>query len=280
LIGNKWGYIDTNGNIAIEPEFENAYSFNEGIALVKQDSLYGYINSNGKFLISPEYIDGFSFNENRAMVKLDYRKWVIIDSTNTIVVKELIYNENEDGINMGHYFNSGVLIMPNSDYDSEIIQVVNKKGKNKRIPQLYLSNNGYSDSLILFKKRGLFGYLNLKYKKVIKEEYNFATDFLDGNAWVVNSDSGRYFIKMIDKSNNIIFEYLMNSDSVKLLGMFNLGNKMCLIPYSIQGNDKVLILNNAGKILSLSGSELIYTFFEDKYPFSKRNQIDLFLINQ
>lgn len=277
---NKWGYIDTNGNIRIDTLFEDAYSFNEGIALVKLNSLYGYINTKGKFLIFPEYKDGFSFNENRAIVELDYHKWVIIDTTNMIIANEIDYYGNEDGFPPDYYYNSGVLILPKSDYDSDIIQVVNKKGKNRRIPNLHLSSSGYSDSLILYNKNGLFGYLNLKYKKIIKEEYNFASDFIDGKAWVVNSDSGKYFINMIDKSNNILFEYSLNSDSISILGISNIRNKMCLIYYSIQGNNKVLILNAAGKILSFSSSELKYTFFEYRYPFFKRLQGNLILVKE
>jgi hypothetical protein len=280
LIGNKWGYIDTNGNILIGPEFENAYSFNEGLALVQVDSLYGYINTEGKFLIFPRYIDGYSFNENRALVKLDYHKWVVIDTTNTIIANEIDYYGNEDGVPTDYYFNSGVLVIPKSEYDSEIIQILNLKGKNRQIPNLYLSSNGYSDSLILFEKNGLFGYLDLKYKKVIKEKYNFATDFLDGYAWVINSDSGKYFIQMIDKSNNILFEYSLNGDSIRILSITNISNRMCLIPYSIHGNDKVLVLNNSGKIVSFSASELVLTFYEYKYPYFKRLLGNLILVKK
>ncbi len=281
MIGNKWGYIDTNGTILIKPVFENAYSFNDGTALVRSNSLFGYIKSDGKFLIFPQYVDGFSFNENRALVKSQNRKWIVIDVNNTVVSKEIAYNENEAGINRGYYFNSGILIIPESEYESKIIQIVNKKGRDLRIPKLNLSTNGYSDSLILFEKNGLFGYLGINYKKIIKEQYDYATDFLDFNAWVINCVSTGYLIKMIDRTNNVIFEHLIKSDSINLSAIINIGNKMCIIVCTIDDNKKFLILNSDGKSLSLSVSDLDYLLsFEDKYPYFKQNQTNLFLIYQ
>ncbi len=279
-LNRKWGYIDTNGNIRIDTLFNEAYSFNEGIALIKMDSLYGYISSEGNFVISPQYIDGFSFNENRTIVKIDYRKWVIIDTTNLIIANEIGYYGNEDGVPADYYFNSGFLVIPKSEYNSEITQILNIKGEKQRIPNLKLSSNGYSDSLILFSKNGLCGYLNLTNKKIIKEKYNFASDFLDGEAWVINTDSGKYFIKMIDKTNKILFEFLLNHDSIDILEISNLGNEMCLIFYSNEGNNKVLILNSLGNILSFSAAELMPTWTEYKYPHFKRLQGDLILIKQ
>ena len=54
----KWGYIDTRGRWAILPQFKDAYSFSNGIAMVKlkekvkteDGALYAYIDRRGKFI--------------------------------------------------------------------------------------------------------------------------------------------------------------------------------------------------------------------------------------
>jgi hypothetical protein len=40
----KWGYINGNGKIAINPEFEAAETFYKGFAAVQFDNKVGYID--------------------------------------------------------------------------------------------------------------------------------------------------------------------------------------------------------------------------------------------
>ena len=70
--GNQWGFVDNQGNVMIEPRYEEARSFNIGLAPVKVDGLWGYINSDGTVVIEPEYEDTRPFAGNRtAAVKKD-----------------------------------------------------------------------------------------------------------------------------------------------------------------------------------------------------------------
>ena len=49
----------------IEPQFENAYTFeDDGHAVVVLDDKYGYINETGKFVIEPTFSFVNSFDEN------------------------------------------------------------------------------------------------------------------------------------------------------------------------------------------------------------------------
>jgi hypothetical protein len=34
MVGKKWGFIDSTGEVAIEPQFDAAWSFAEGIAVI------------------------------------------------------------------------------------------------------------------------------------------------------------------------------------------------------------------------------------------------------
>ena len=49
-IGEKWGYIDCAGEIVIQPSFEEAYEFIDGIARVEIGKKIGYINKLGEYV--------------------------------------------------------------------------------------------------------------------------------------------------------------------------------------------------------------------------------------
>jgi WG containing repeat len=55
-IGNKWGYIDFKGNLVIEPRFERADHFAEGLARVLAGNAFGFIDEKGKFVIQPNHL--------------------------------------------------------------------------------------------------------------------------------------------------------------------------------------------------------------------------------
>ncbi len=66
----KQGYIDTTGEFAIPPHFDKAHDFSEGLARVKTDNKYGYIDKEGRFVISPQFDDASDFRDQYAKVKI------------------------------------------------------------------------------------------------------------------------------------------------------------------------------------------------------------------
>ena len=73
----KWGFVNTSGEIVIEPSYEQALSFNGHLAAVEQDGLWGYLAKTGSFGIEPQFLDARSFSEGNAPV-LTESGWVII----------------------------------------------------------------------------------------------------------------------------------------------------------------------------------------------------------
>ncbi|HAA30777.1 MAG TPA: hypothetical protein DCE56_27640, partial [Cyanobacteria bacterium UBA8553] len=71
-IGSKWGFINTSGQMVIQPQFIDAPgSFYEGLAQVKINGKDGYIDKTGKVTISPQFYFGTYFSEGFASVQLD-----------------------------------------------------------------------------------------------------------------------------------------------------------------------------------------------------------------
>jgi hypothetical protein len=64
----KWGYIDAAGNWVIQPRFEAANLFTEGLAPVKQDGKWGYIDETGTVVIEPQFTEAYGFGDGLARV--------------------------------------------------------------------------------------------------------------------------------------------------------------------------------------------------------------------
>lgn len=84
--GEKWGYVDSEGKLAINPQFLAAYNFSEGLATVRStDGKYGFIDKNGKYAIDPIYVDMNFFREGLACVVMKEGKPQFINKKNEVV---------------------------------------------------------------------------------------------------------------------------------------------------------------------------------------------------
>lgn len=60
----KWGFVNSDGETVIEPKFDEAKSFSNGLAAVKSDGKWGFINESGELVIKYKYSDGGYFSNN------------------------------------------------------------------------------------------------------------------------------------------------------------------------------------------------------------------------
>ncbi len=65
----RWGYISREGAAAVEPRYEMAGTFREGLALVRSGGRYGYIDRTGHWAIRPVFDYATGFRNGRAMVE-------------------------------------------------------------------------------------------------------------------------------------------------------------------------------------------------------------------
>jgi hypothetical protein len=82
----RWGYIDKSGAFVIEPHFEHARVFSEGLAGAAKDGKWGCIDRNGKFVVEPRFEFVAPFSEGLARVK-DKGKHGFIDKTGEVVIE-------------------------------------------------------------------------------------------------------------------------------------------------------------------------------------------------
>ena len=69
----KYGYKDQSGQVIINPKFDFAHSFSEGLALVgildNQELKYGFINAQGEWKVNMKYNEGKDFSQGLAAVR-------------------------------------------------------------------------------------------------------------------------------------------------------------------------------------------------------------------
>ena len=66
-LNGKFGYIDRTGRIVIEPKYQSALHFHEGLAAVDIAGKTGYIDTQGKVVIPPKFFNAFDFSCGRAL---------------------------------------------------------------------------------------------------------------------------------------------------------------------------------------------------------------------
>lgn len=83
---NLWGFIDQNGKVRIEPEYEDAKSFSNGLAAVCKDGKWGYIDENNSLVIVNKYLDAKYFTASGiSYVSKDKNQYCVIELINGIV---------------------------------------------------------------------------------------------------------------------------------------------------------------------------------------------------
>ena len=85
-VDGRWGYCTEAGRVTIDPRFDSAGQFSEGLAAVEYNYEFGYIDGNGKFIIEPRFQAGDEFSEGLAAVCLA-AKYGYINRSGGFVIK-------------------------------------------------------------------------------------------------------------------------------------------------------------------------------------------------
>src|ERR1019366_7878495 len=69
VVDGRWGFVSNSGELVINPQFERADVFAEGLAAVRLDK-WGYVDVSGKVAINPQFDKADVFSEGLAAVKI------------------------------------------------------------------------------------------------------------------------------------------------------------------------------------------------------------------
>ncbi len=230
----KFGYINTKGEVVIQPQFKQAWFFSEGLAVACiEHEKCGYIDETGKFIINPQFQLASRFVDGIAGViagdKIGY-----IDKTGKYLINPQfdfprgggdwqivlsIFNEDlasvKTGEKTGYIDKSGkYVINPQFDIGLPFMEglaavmigekwgFVDKTGKIVINPQFERAQP-FVNGLAAVKIGNQWGYVDKTGKIIINPQFDFAAPFAyEGAAVVFLKDKAGY----IDKDG----KYLVN----------------------------------------------------------------------
>lgn len=196
---DKQGYINKEGKIVINPQFDGSFGFSEGLCAVntgsKNKGECGFIDKNGDFVIAQQFDSARGFSEGLAAVQID-DKWGFIDKTGKIVIKPQF-----DDVNITHGFSEGLAGVKIGDKWG----FIDKTGKIVIKPQFeegMFHSAAFSEGLCVVKIKDQYGYIDKTGKIVIKPQFTMAGHFTEGIADVCLGSSN------IFDTDNIKFGYI------------------------------------------------------------------------
>lgn len=88
-----WGFIDTNGDEIIAPQYEKYKFFSNGIAIVRKNRKWGYINKLGQNITPLKYWHCHYFYEGIAVAENFDHTSEVIDKSGKVLLKGKPYRE-------------------------------------------------------------------------------------------------------------------------------------------------------------------------------------------
>jgi hypothetical protein len=171
-----YGFMDYAGNVYIEPQYEQAAFFNEGLALVMKGDKYGFIDKGNKLVVPFDYTSATDFENGRSVVELD-GKFGMIDRSGKRIFpvdfKEL------GALSYGLAYAQRDSLY--GYYDADFIQ---------RIPEKFQEAYSFTDSLAKVQLGDNQAYIDIYGTNVVAPGYRSIEFFSD--TLLIFEDNGKY----------------------------------------------------------------------------------------
>jgi len=188
----KWGLMDAEGTIRLEPVYDAIGEFKEyGYAVMQRAGKVGMLDLRGKEVISPKY-DDLKVLDSLLVAVMDRGEWMVVNLDEEVVLEKgyqrvqvwqsyyLAFMQNDQ---WGIKTRTGQLLCP-ADYDEITFHrthFITRKGNNLGLLNLrgreLLSTfaqdiRRYNDSLFFYKENSGWGAINQQGRKLIPPEFD------------------------------------------------------------------------------------------------------------
>jgi hypothetical protein len=203
--GGKCGYIDKTGKIIIQPSFDGARDFSEGLAIIwskEKDRRSGYIDVTGKLVIEPQFANAESFHDGLALVSFEMAKWpanpknVFINKSGAVVIQP-----KTEGMSFSNSFSEGLATFRLEQGDKKATGYINTKGEIV-IEAKYEGAMPFSEGLAAVLISRKWGFIDKRGKIIIPPQYDFIQSFSEGLAPVEVASKWGY----IDQKGNMVIK--------------------------------------------------------------------------
>ena len=189
--GERWGYINTKGSYAINPQFENVEFFSDGLAKIKSGGgKTGYINKKGEIIIPATYKGGTAFSDGVAFVVAEGGLPTCIDKNG---VTKFVLNTAK----YVSAFSEGMAIFITEDGEYGFVDKTGKIVINAQFEGAYLFSSGFARIW----QKGDVGFIDNTGKITISPQFkavgNFSegkASFSDGKQWGYINTKGTYVV--------------------------------------------------------------------------------------
>ncbi len=172
--GCEFGYVDTVGNVIVQPQFSVAENFVNEVGIVKKEQKWGMVDATGKMLIPCKFdrVDFLENTDNKIIrISNNSQRYGVIDTLGEVVV-DLKYDK------IGIFKEGRLAVMRNGKWG-----FVDPSG-HEIIPCRYSKVNDFSNKLASVKLGRKWGFIDQQGKVVIDFKYRKVGNFSDGLAWV------------------------------------------------------------------------------------------------
>lgn len=257
----KYGYMDLEGNVLIEPQYDSASDFNDGRASVKVGDAYSYIDESGNLICDFIYEKAGDFHGGYANVYVDtrYEKvgniyieipdgWGVIDKDGNVIVEPVWeYVETYDSYSGDDYIGSGIIFVK----ENGLAGLVSTDGKLILEPT-YSKIEAPVDGIC--KVMGVdekYGLISVDGSTILPAIYDYIYDFSDGLAYVYRTGKNEHYFceaGYVDSSGKMVIDLVsMGYNDMLKGGSFQDG--IAVIKAKQNGEYCSALIDKTGKLL-------------------------------
>src|SRR5690606_2530669 len=187
----KWGYMDTAGQIVIPAAYDDAGIFSEGLAAVLRDGRWGYIDRDGNTAIPHAFKSAWAFSEGRARVTGLERPGYYTRRDGSAITSDHWEADDECAGDLAR-IREGVLV-----------GFIDTSGAEKIAP-VYEQATRFANGLSIVTRQGSKGVIDTQGRMLVQARFDQMI-MLPGALYFMAKQDGRWYL--VDRGDKVVFAF-------------------------------------------------------------------------